>query len=67
MQFSPQLKYSAIFTRKYPLMQMVSEFGQITMIILKSHDKNMAALCICCGELKSKFDSLQSKNVFYMN
>ena len=48
-------------------MQMVSEFGQITMIILKSHDKNMAALCICCGELKSKFDSLQSKNVFYMN
>ena len=27
----------------------------------KSHDKLMAALCVCCGESKSKFYSVRSK------
>ena len=35
-------------------------FGQI-IIILKSHDKIIAALCVCCGETKNKFYSLRSK------
>ena len=29
--------------------------------ILKSHDKYMAALCVCCGESKNKFYCLRSK------
>ena len=28
---------------------------------LKSHDKNIAALCVCCGKLKGIFHSLRSK------
>ena len=39
--------YSAIFAKKEPRVQTVCELGK-----LKSHDKNMAALCVCCGELK---------------
>ena len=34
--------------------------GQIT-VVLKSHDKKMAASCVCCGESESKFCSLRSK------
>ena len=43
-------------------MQTVYELGK-----LKSHDKEMAALCVCCGELKSTFHSFsvsEDKNVF---
>ena len=29
----------------------------------KSHDKNMAALCVCFDESKSKFYSLRNKNL----
>ena len=28
---------------------------------LKSHDKNIVALCVCCGKLKGIFNSLRSK------
>ena len=34
--------------------------------ILKSHDKNMAALCVSCGESKIKFHSLRSKMKKYL-
>ena len=39
--------------------------GQINAI-LKSHDKNMAALCVSCGESKIKFHSLRSKMKKYL-
>ena len=53
--------YSAIFAKKQPRMQTVCELGK-----LKSHDKNMSALCVCCCESKSKFHGLRSENVLYM-
>ena len=53
--------YSAIFAKKQSRMQTVCEFGK-----LKSHDKNMAALCVCFCESKSKFHGLRSENALYM-
>ena len=38
------------------------EIGQITSII-KSHDKSMTALCVCCSETKSKFYSLKLNTI----
>ena len=40
--------YSVIFTEKLPRMQTVYEYDK-----LKSHDKSMTTLCVCCGVSKS--------------